>query len=359
MKRINYLEINLNMEERRNGMRILYAGDKNFEEKIYTALNERGLGEYFTPLEVKIFPSREIKVRPPDNVRRKRVYIIWGMMGYSRDYIDPNIQLMGLTIANDAAMRASAAEITDVIPFLPYMRQDRKDEGRAPITGSLVMKMLKVSGADRIVTVDMHAKQAEGFFDGPVDHLEAMPIFADEFFSGDVNPDEWVIMGPDMGAMKLARAYKDWISKRYGYDIHLGVTDKTRSSDGTTTTQYVIGEVEGRNILLVDDMIDSGGSIVGGVKKLKEKGAKRIVVAATHGIFSEKNKVKAEQRLRDADIEVYTTDTIPRSLDYLENEPWLNRRSVAPLLVEAIRELDSPDGSVSRLFDPEGDLNYL
>jgi ribose-phosphate pyrophosphokinase len=242
----------------------------------------------------------------------------------------------------DAAKRASAKRITVVAPYYPYSRQDKKGRGREPISARLVADMLKTAGADRVMSVDLHAAQIQGFFDGPVDHLFAKPVLLEHFRANLTAEDRetLTIVSPDMGRVRVADTWSDSL------DAPLAIIHKRRDPKvaNQVSVHEIVGTVEGRTCLLVDDMIDTGGTIVKAAQALKASGARRVIVAATHAIFSD----PASERLQDAAIdEVVVTDTIPLT----ESRRWdtLTILPIAPLLARAIHEVFE-DGSVTSMF---------
>jgi ribose-phosphate pyrophosphokinase len=246
-----------------------------------------------------------------------------------------NDAIIELLLMIDAAKRASADRITAVIPYFGYARKDRKDEGRVPISARLVADMITVAGADRVLTIDLHAAQIQGFFNCPVDHLYASPVI-NRFFR-DKSIPKLTIVSPDVGRSKVARGY----SKRL--DAGLAIVDKRRVDGANTEVLDMIGSVEGRNVLIIDDMIATGGSIVDAARACKKFGAEKIFVACTHPIFCG----PAVERMVNAPIdEVVVCDTIP-----MDDKPFptLKVLSVAELLSEAIRSIHYSE-SVSRLF---------
>ena len=273
------------------------------------------------------FPDGEINVKVNHDVRGADVYLV-------QPTCPPvNENLMELLIMIDCMRRASAERITAVVPYFGYARKDRKDEGRVPITAKLVANLITTAGAHRVLTVDLHAAQIQGFFDIPVDHLFAAPVLSNAIKEERI-PD-LVVVAPDVGGIKVARAY----AKRFGSG--LAIVDKRRVSGEVAEVFHVIGEVAGKNVLLVDDMISTAGTIVEAVKILKDHGARQIFVAATHPVFCS----PALERLRAAPIEkVIVTDTIPA-----RPEAKVEVRSIAPLLGEAIRRIHGSE-SVSSLF---------
>ena len=290
----------------------------------------RYIGVPLGKMELNSFSDREMYVRINQNIRGKDVFLIQPTSPPA------NENLMELLIMIDAFQRASARRITAVIPYYGYGRQDRKDEPRVPITAKLVANLVTTAGADRVLTVDLHAAQIQGFFDIKVDHLFAAPVFIDYFISK--NLENLVILSPDMGGVRRARAY----ANRLG--ASLAVIDKRRTGPNKTEVLNVVGEVKGKQILIVDDMIDTGGTLVAAVSALKEKGAQEIYVSATHPILSG----SAYELIESSSLkELALTDTIP--LKQGKKTTKIKVLSVAPLLGEAIRRIHE-NRSVSSLF---------
>ncbi len=281
-------------------------------------------------MELNSFSDQEMYVRINQNIRGKDVFLIQPTSPPA------NENLMELLIMIDAFQRASARRITAVIPYYGYGRQDRKDEPRVPITAKLVANLVTTAGADRVLTVDLHAAQIQGFFDIKMDHLFAAPVFIDYFISK--NLENLVILSPDMGGVRRARAY----ANRLG--ASLAVIDKRRTGPNKTEVLNVVGEVKGKQILIVDDMIDTGGTLVAAVSALKEKGAQEIYVSATHPILSG----SAYELIESSSLkELALTDTIP--LKQGKKTTKIKVLSVPPLLGEAIRRIHE-NRSVSSLF---------
>ena len=279
------------------------------------------------------FPDGEISCKIEEDVRGRDVYLV-------QPTCPPvNESLMELLIMMDSCRRASADRITAVVPYYGYARQDRKDEGRVPITAKLVANLITRAGADRVLTMDLHSPQIQGFFDVPVDHLYAAPVLNEYFSNMGVPAEELIVVSPDEGSVKRAL----WHAKRL--NTPLAIVDKRRSSAEKTKQENIIGaSVEGKTVLMFDDMISTAGSICGAASKVAEAGAKRICVAATHGVLCG----RAIENLNSAPIETLVlTDTIPRASD--EKLPMLTTLSVAPLLGEAIKRIHRNE-SVSRLF---------
>ncbi|MCM8795126.1 MAG: ribose-phosphate pyrophosphokinase [Candidatus Omnitrophica bacterium] len=278
------------------------------------------------------FSEGEIRVKINENVRGKDVFIIQPTSP------PPNENLMELLIMLDALKRASAARITAVIPYFGYARQDRKDQPRVPITAKLVANLLTVAGANRVLTMDLHAGQIQGFFDIPVDHLFAVGVFIDYFLKLKIK--NLVVVSPDVGGIKMARAY----AKKMG--ASLAIIDKRRASPDATEVMHILGEVKDKNVVIVDDLIATGSSLIEGVGALKKAGARNIYAAITHGVLSPPAVERIDQ-CKDL-RELVITNSIP--LDNHKKHPRIKVLSVAPLLGEAIRRIHQEE-SVSSLFD--------
>src|SRR4051794_10389211 len=280
------------------------------------------------------FANGEIFVRFKDSVRGSDAFVVQSMTA------GINTWVMGTLIMIDALKRGSAKRIPVVLPFYPYSRQDKKHRGREPISARLVADLLKTAGANRILTVDLHTAQIQGFFDGPVDHLFAMPLLA-EHVREKYGHEDLVVVSPDTGRVRTAEQWADELGGR-----DLAFVHKTRDIDHTNevVANRVVGEVEGRVCLLIDDMIDTAGSITKAAELLFDSGAADVVVAASHGIFSS----GATDRLKASKIrEVVVTNTLPIRPE--QEFDQLTVLSIAPLLAQAIREVFE-DGSVTSLF---------
>lgn len=279
-------------------------------------------------IDVRKFSDGEIWVKFMENIRGRDVYIV-------QSTHPPAENLMELLITIDAAKRASATKVTAVIPYFGYARQDRKDQPRVSISAKLVANLITVAGADRVITMDLHAAQIQGFFDIPFDHLYASPVFTGLFKD---LPKDLVVVSPDIGGIKLARSY----AKRL--DAGLVVIDKRRPKHNQVEAMNIIGEVNGKNILIVDDLIDTGGTFVAAVNTLKEKGAKEIYGAVTHPLLSG----DAIKKIEDSAItKLYVTDSIP-----IKNElsKKIVVRTASGLLAEAIVRSHRNE-SISSLFE--------
>lgn len=292
------------------------------------------LGSDLIPTQAYDFANGEIYVRFDESVRGSDAFVL-------QSHTTPiNQWLMEQLIMVDTLKRASAKRISVVAPFYPYARQDKKHKGREPISARLVADLFKTAGADRLMSVDLHAAQTQGFFEGPVDHLWAMPILTDYVRS---RVDENVaVVSPDAGRIRVA---EHWAARLGG--CPLAFVHKTRdvTQPNQAVAHRVVGEVEGRSCVLVDDLIDTGGTIVEAVRVLLESGARDVIVAATHGVLSD----PAPRRLSEAGArEIVVTDTLP--IGPAKQFPQLTVLPIAPLLARAIRAVFD-DGSVTSLFD--------
>jgi ribose-phosphate pyrophosphokinase len=288
------------------------------------------LGIKLSVSRVGRFPDGEIDVQVNDNVRGNDVFLVQSTSPPVND------NLMELLILVDAVRRASASRITAVIPYYGYARKDRKDEGRVPITAKLVANLLVKAGTDRVLTVDLHAAQIQGFFDIPVDHLYAAPVLARHFRQQQIT--DLTVVAPDVGSSKMARGY----ASRLGGD--LAIVDKRRVSGERVEVGAVIGSVKDRNVLIIDDMISTAGSITEAARTVRRAGAKTVRIAATHGVLCG----PARERLRDAPVdEIVLTDTIPIDTGGLSN---LTVLSLAGFLADAIHRVHE-EKSVSALFE--------
>ncbi len=280
----------------------------------------------------ELFPDGELIVKVEEDVRGRDCFVI-------QPTSHPvNAHLMELYIWIDCLRRASAKRVTAVIPYFGYARQDRKDEGRTPITAKLVANLLERSGADRVVSVDLHAAQVQGFFDIPVDHLNAGPVISKWFQS--LNLDNRVFVSPDVGNVKRAQVYANMLGGE------ICIIDKRRNSGSETEARHIIGDVDGKNVLMVDDMITTAGTVTEAVKMLRDHGARDIYIGATHAVFAP----PAMERLSKCSFtKLAVTDTIPigNRADGIRDR--LVVLSVAELLGEAIHRIHHNE-SVSALF---------
>ena len=294
----------------------------------------KNLGIDLTPMTARDFANGEIFVRFEESVRGCDAFVL-------QSHTQPlNKWLMEQLIMIDALKRGSAKRITAILPFYPYARQDKKHRGREPISARLVADLLCAAGADRIVSVDLHTNQIQGFFDGPVDHMHAMPILTD-YIKKNYSLDNIAVVSPDAGRVKVAEKWANILG-----DAPLAFVHKTRSVDvaNQVVANRVVGDVTGRTCVLLDDMIDTGGTIAGAVGVLRDAGAKDVIIACTHGVFSD----PARERLSQCGAkEVITTDTLPQNSEGWDN---LTVLSIAPLLAKTIREIFE-NGSVTTLFE--------
>ena len=290
------------------------------------------LGQPLCDVTVKRFADGEIFVRIDENVRGRDVFVI-------QPTNPPAENTLELLLLIDAAKRASAARVTAVVPYFGYARQDRKDQPRVSIAAKLMANLIVAAGADRLITIDLHQHQLQGFFDIPVDHLYASPVFMNHYRSVDM--EDFVVVATDVGAAKMARGY----AKRMG--AGLAIIDKRRSGPNVAEVVNVVGEVDGRKCLIPDDMVDTAGTMVNAVEALRERGATAVYCIATHALLSG----PAVERLSGADIvEIAVTDTVAISEEKRTSLPNLVEVSVAPLLARAI-ESTHYNRSVSKLFD--------
>ncbi len=290
------------------------------------------LGHPLGNCDIKRFPDREIDIKVNEDVRGGDVFLV-------QPTCPPvNENLMEMLLFIDCLKRASAQRITAVIPYYGYARKDRKDEGRVPISSKLVADLIASAGADRVLTIDLHAAQIQGFFNIPVDHLYARPVFLSHLQH--LRSPDLVVVSPDAGGIRMARAYAKQL------EAELAIVDKRRISGDTTIVENVIGDVRGKNVLLVDDMISTAGSITEAVRIVKEKGAERASIAATHAVLC---GPAIERLANSAADKIFVTDTVPQG-DH-QAIGALKVVSIAELLARAIWNIHHAE-SVSSLFEP-------
>jgi ribose-phosphate pyrophosphokinase len=311
-----------------------YGDLKIFSGRAHPALTREICAYLRMPLgELTLFnfSDGEVYCQIDENVRGADVFVVQPTCSPVNDHV------MELLILLDAFRRSSASRITAVLPYFGYARQDKKDKPRVPIAAKLMADLLTASGADRILTMDLHAAQIQGFFNIPVDHLFAAPVILDAIRK--LVPEELVIVSPDVGGLTRARA----IAKRL--DASLAVIDKRRTGKNETEILNVVGEVEGKDVLILDDIIDTAGTLVQAEAALRRQGARRTYAAAVHGVFSG----PAMERIEASGLEsLLVTNTIPVEAA-MARCPRIKALSVAPLLGEAIQRIH--DGaSVSSLF---------
>ncbi|MCP3913583.1 MAG: ribose-phosphate diphosphokinase [Actinomycetia bacterium] len=303
------------------------------------ALAEKVAANLDVPLaamQISEFANGEIHCRFRESVRGGDIFIIQSHC--EEDGRSINDALMEHLIMVDAGKRASAKRITAVMPFYGYGRQDRKAEGREPITAKLMAQLFKSAGASRLVSVDLHSGQIQGFFDGPVDHLTAMPVLVDHIRT---LGDDLVIVSPDAGRVKVAERYANQV----GADLAIVHKRRVRGEKNMVEAKDVVGDVDGRCCVLIDDMIDTAGTIVAAAEQLKEKGASQVFAATTHAVFSG----PAVDRLKNSELEkVVITDTLP--LPPEKRFDKVEVLSVASILADAIDAVFE-DTSVSEIFD--------
>jgi ribose-phosphate pyrophosphokinase len=313
--------------------RLVLLSGRSHPELAESVADELGIA--LSPTLAYDFANGEIFIRFRESVRGTDAFVL-------QSHTTPiNTWIMEQLIMIDALKRASAKRITVIVPFYGYARQDKKHRGREPISARLMADLFKAAGADRLMTVDLHTSQIQGFFDGPVDHLFALPLLA-EHVASRVSTDEITVVSPDAGRVRVAERWTDVLG------APLAIIHKRRDPDVPNQVRVfeVVGDVKDRVCVVVDDMIDTGGTIVKAAETLFENGAKDVIVAATHGILSD----PAKERLQQSRIsEVVVTDTLPIPEDRQFEK--LTTLSIAPILAKAINEVFT-DGSVTSMFEP-------
>ncbi len=310
-----------------NGKMQLFAGNSNM--KLAKEISKY-IGVKLGDAMVNKFPEGEIRVKINDNVRGSDVFIVQSTCPPAND------NLMEMLIMIDAIRRASAKRITAVLPFYGYARQDRKDQPRVPITAKLVANLLVKAGADRVLTMDLHAGQIQGFFDIPLDHLLAAPVFINYFKKKKLR--NFVIATADIGGIKLAWYFAEKLG------AELAIVDKKRLSPESVDAMHLIGDIKDKNVIIPDDMLATGGTFVQAAKFLKKRGAKDIYGCMTHGLFSG----NAMEKINDAPIkEVVVTDTIPQR--ERESNKKVTVLSVGSMFGEAIKRIHN-EQTITALF---------
>ncbi len=305
---------------------MIFSGSSNLPLAIKIS---QKIGKPLGSIELKRFSDGEIWVKYGENIRGMDVFII-------QSTNPPADNLLELLIMIDAARRASAKQITAVIPYFGYARQDRKDQPRVAITSKLMANLITVAGADRVISMDLHAPQIQGFFDIPFDHLYGSSVFHDQF---DHLKNDLAIVSPDVGGIKLARAYAKLLGSS------LVVIDKRRPKQNVAEVVHIIGDVENKEVLIVDDLIDTAGTFVGAVEALKNMGASHIYGAITHPLLSD----KAMERINNSNLsKLFVTDTI--NLEGKGKSDKLKIVSASDLFAEAIRRTFYNE-SISSLFN--------
>ena len=312
--------------------RLVLLSGRSHPELAESVADELGIA--LSPTLAYDFANGEIFIRFRESVRGTDAFVL-------QSHTTPiNTWIMEQLIMIDALKRASAKRITVIVPFYGYARQDKKHRGREPISARLMADLFKAAGADRLMTVDLHTSQIQGFFDGPVDHLFALPLLA-EHVSSRVSTDQITVVSPDAGRVRVAERWTDVLG------APLAIIHKRRDPDVPNQVRVfeVVGDVQDRVCVVVDDMIDTGGTIVKAAETLFENGAKDVIVAATHGILSD----PARDRLQQSQIsEVVVTDTLPIPAERQFDK--LTVLSIAPILATAINEVFT-DGSVTSMFE--------
>lgn len=306
----------------------LIAGNANVDlaEKI-----AKELGRKIADSQVKNFMDGEINLNISETVRGQDVFIIQPTCNPVND------NLMEILILIDAVKRASAGRINAVIPYYGYARQDRKTKAREPITAKLVANLLTTAGADRVITMDLHAGQIQGYFDIPVDHLTGIPLLAN-YFKDKVGEDA-VVVSPDLGGVTRARRFANIL------DLPIAIIEKRRPRPNESEVMNIIGDIEGKDVILVDDIIDTAGTIASAATVLKQHGAKKVYGCATHGVLSG----PAIDRICNSELETFViTDTIPLKRNCEKNK--IEVVSVAETFAEAIRRINGNE-SISIIFD--------
>ncbi|MGI9117217.1 MAG: ribose-phosphate diphosphokinase [Gaiellales bacterium] len=314
---------------------MVFSGRSNVD--LAERITER-LGVTLGQTTLKSFANGEIYARFEESVRGADVFLV-------QSCVNPvNRNLMELMIMADAAMLGSAKRVTAVIPWYPYARQDKKSAPREPITARLVATLLRASGIDRVLTMDLHAGQVQGFFDGPVDHMTALPMFAQYFRDIGLSGDGTVVVSADAGRAKLATRFAEML------DAEVAIIAKLRPEHGKARVAAIIGEVEGKKAIISDDIIDTAGTLCAGAQAVADAGATEVYACATHAILSD----PALDRIRDSVLhEVVVCDTVP--IDQRAGESRIRVLPVDAILAQTIEEVFR-EGSVSNIFGGENQL---
>ncbi|MAS77185.1 MAG: ribose-phosphate pyrophosphokinase [Candidatus Marinimicrobia bacterium] len=290
------------------------------------------LGLKLGDVTIRTFADGELWVKFEENIRGKDVFIIQSTNG-------PAENLIELFLLIDAAVRASAQRVTAVIPYFGYGRQDRKDQPRVPISSRVMVDILTATGADRIISMDLHSTQIQGFASIPFDHIYSRMVLLDKLKSLDLNPEECTVLSPDVGSAAMGQSY----AKRLGF--HFALIDKRRYAPNKAEVSHLIGDLKGKDVLIIDDMIDTAGTTVSASKAAVDEGANSVIAVATHGVLSG----PAIERLKSAPInKIIITDTIAVSDD--KKTPKMDVVSVADVFSEAIKRIHKGE-SVSALFN--------
>ncbi|MDP3769337.1 MAG: ribose-phosphate pyrophosphokinase [bacterium] len=333
------------MEEIRESRFVLLSSPlmHEFGDKLVKHLEKCGMHIPQYQIEFTTFANSEVLPHIPHTIRGQHVFFL-----HALQHPDPNTAVMMMLIANDAIKRAAALGITLVTPYLPYMRQDRKDRPRVPISARMLADLIESNHLVKgLITIDMHAEQEQGFFSIPVDNLTGVKVFSEyirEKFNGDLA--NVVVMAPDFGGAvrnrRLARALED---------LPVCILEKRRIGPNKAEMLYVIGEsIEGKRVIMYEDMIDTGGTAIEAIEKVIAMGAREVYLCATHAIFSR----NAENRFGEKGIAVACTNSIPRSRDYYQHCPWLTPVSIISYFADAIFQAAQIGGSISKLSDRDG-----
>lgn len=329
---------------------IAAEGMTDLAQRVYARLDQNTFG--YSEVEPKVFANRETKPRILETVRRKEVYLFHPMQ-----YPDPSVNLVKVGLTIDALTRASVDSIALVLPYLSYSRQDRIDKPGEPLSAKFTAKILQSSPrVNHLLTMDLHVEQIEGFYDIPVDNLYGALVFAEHFcqlygaHSEDVvvsSFDSTVVYSPDFGGAVRARRF----AKMLGPDVRTFPIEKRHTASDGKEILHFLGDPQGKIVLMYDDIIDSGDSILIAAREAMKRGAQKVYCVATHGIFSAKDGISAEDKFRQAGINVLITESIPRSADYRrENESWLTILPLDDLLSRVIVESSTIGGSVNRIL---------
>lgn len=313
-------------------------GMHDMADHIQLRLSDRGVICPHYEAEVTQFANGEVLPKIPRTVRQQHVFLLHAMQEP-----DPNTALVTLLLTNDALSRADASGITDVLPYHSYLRQDRKNEPRVPISARVVADIIQTNKCvKRLITADMHTDQEQGFYSIPVDNLNSRKVFAEYVKKNFGDLSDVMVVSPDYGGALRARRFAARLD-----DVPIGIFEKRRPGPNLSEVVSVISDVpiEGKRVIIYDDMIDTGSTILGVAKALKEKGAREVHIFATHGLFS---GVALDKFARE-EFKVATMDTVPRTRAWKSVVPWLTHVSIGDLLAEAIYEASIVGGSLSKL----------
>ncbi|MCI0566008.1 ribose-phosphate diphosphokinase [bacterium] len=324
---------------------LYFERDESLAKRIFSRLKKNGDEFELIKIEEIVFANKEIMPRIPKNIRGKDIFLLLSM-----NEPDPNTALIRLFLTCRTIIGSSINKFIAVLPFLAYLRQDRKKDGRVPISARDIAKLIEIGGADQVVTFDPHTDQAEGFFDAKVSvaNLKGMSVYVPHILRGGL--EKTAVVSTDAGGAQRARRLRDILEEKSGIEISYAIIDKERAAKGGGTKAHtVVGDVNGRDCIIVDDMIDTGGSIVTACEILRNHGTQDISVYATHGIFSPTPKESTEARLSKLGIHVTVTESILRSAAYREkNAVWLTILNYDELLAEVIHRITTGE-SVSEL----------